>query len=134
MTIDGILRTKPLSSKYKGLFTASYITRLRKWQYDYTLQINGPGRVPSTTSNPDPYNRPDSFKAFTIMNGQVTRNFKKWQLYAGFENLLDFRQHMPIIDAENPFSGYFDSGLIWGPVHGRKIYAGFRFNINREIK
>jgi outer membrane receptor for ferrienterochelin and colicins len=134
MTIDGSLRSKPLSSRYKGLFTASYLTHLRKWQCDYTLQINGPGRVPSTSSNPEQYMRPDSFKAFTVMNAQVTRNFRKWHIYAGVENLLDFRQHMPVIAAEDPFGDYFDSSLIWGPVHGRKIYAGFRFILNRDVK
>ena len=134
MTIDGILRDKPLMGKYKGLFTASYLTRLRKWQFDYTLQLNGPGRVPSTASNPVLYQRDDFFKAFIIMNTQVTRFFKKFQLYAGVENLLDFTQKNPIISPEDPFSNYFDSGLIWGPVMGRKIYGGFRFVINREKK
>jgi outer membrane receptor for ferrienterochelin and colicin len=134
MTTDGMLQPKPLSSKYKGLFTASYLTRLRKWQFDYTLQLNGPGRIPSTASNPEPYRREDSFKAFTVMNGQITRYFKRFQVYAGGENLLDFMQHEPIIAAEDPFGDYFDSSLIWGPVHGRKLYAGFRFILNRDQK
>jgi outer membrane receptor for ferrienterochelin and colicin len=132
MTIDGSLRSKPLMSRYKGLFTASYLSRLRKWQYDFTLQLNGPGRIPSTSSNPEEYQRADSFDAYTVVNGQVTRNFKKWQIYAGAENLLDFSQHMPLIAAEDPFGEYFDSSLIWGPIHGRKIYGGFRFFINRN--
>jgi outer membrane receptor for ferrienterochelin and colicin len=131
MTIDGELRTKPLISRYKGLFTASYLTRLRKWQFDYTMQLNGPGRVPSTAANPVEYQRDDSFSAFTVMNAQVTRYFKKFQFYLGSENLLDFRQQMPVIGADDPFGNYFDSSLIWGPVHGRKIYAGFRFILNR---
>jgi outer membrane receptor for ferrienterochelin and colicin len=131
MTIDETLRSKPLTSRYRGLFTASYLTRLRKWQYDYTLQFNGPGRVPSTEANPEEYRRPGSFSAYPVMNLQITRNIKKWQVYAGAENLLDYRQDMPIIAAEDPFGEYFDSSLIWGPVHGRKIYAGFRFLINR---
>jgi outer membrane receptor protein involved in Fe transport len=132
MTIDGSLRSKPLISTYKGLFTASYLSRLRKWQYDLTLQLNGPGRIPSTSSNPEEYQRADSFDAYTVVNGQVTRNFKKWQIYAGAENLFDFSQHMPLIAAEDPFGEYFDSSLIWGPIHGRKIYGGFRFFINRN--
>jgi hypothetical protein len=131
-TYDGTLMTKPLSSRYKGLFTLSYLTHLRKWQFDYTYQLNGPGRVPSTAANPEEYRREESFKAFSIMNLQITRNFKKLQIYVGSENLLDFTQHMPIIAAEDPFGEYFDSGLVWGPIHGRKIYAGFRFAINRE--
>jgi outer membrane receptor for ferrienterochelin and colicins len=132
MTIDGLLREKPLSSRYKGLFTASWLTHLRKWQYDYTLQLNGPGRVPSTASNPVAYIRETTFNAYTVMNAQVTRNFKKWHLYAGVENLTNFRQKNPIIAADDPFGNYFDTSLIWGPVHGRKIYAGFRFMLNRE--
>ena len=133
MTIDDVLMTKPLASRYKGLFTASWLTRLRKWQFDYTLQINGPGRIPSTISNPEEYRMPDSFKAFPVMNAQVTRNFKRMHIYAGVENLLDYTQHMAIIDANDPFGEYFDSSLIWGPVHGRKIYGGLRFFLNREM-
>jgi outer membrane cobalamin receptor len=133
MTIDDVLRTKPLSSRYKGLLTASYLTRLRKWQFDYTLQLNGPGRIPSTLSNPEAYRMPDSFRAFPVMNGQITRNFKRMHIYAGAENILNFTQKMAIIDAFDPFGEYFDSSLIWGPVHGRKIYAGFRFFFNREV-
>lgn len=35
---------------------------------------------------------------------------------------------------DDPFGEYFDSGLIWGPVHGRKIYAGFRFLLTRDVE
>jgi len=134
MTTAGVLQEKPLIGKYKGLFTASYLSRLRKWQYDYTFQLNGPGRVPSTASNPLQYRRDNTFGSFVIMNTQVSRYFKKFQLYAGVENLLNFTQKSPVISAEDPFSNYFDSGLIWGPVIGRKIYGGVRFIINRDKK
>lgn len=133
MTTDGILREKALTSRYKGLLTASWLTHLRKWQFDYTLQVNGPGRIPSTSANPSAYQRNDSFKTYVVMNAQLTRNFKKWNIYLGAENLTNFKQHNPIISAEDPFSEYFDSSLIWGPVHGRKIYAGFRIFFNRDI-
>ncbi len=134
MTIDGVLREKPLSSRYKGLLTASWLTHLRKWQFDYTLQVNGPGRIPSTAENPEMYQRDDSFRAYVVMNAQITRNFRKWNMYIGSENLTNFMQHHPIIAAEDPFGGFFDSSLIWGPVHGRKIYAGFRIFFNRDTE
>lgn len=133
MTIDGTLREKPLTSRYKGLITASYLTRLRKWQYDYTLQINGPGRIPSTELNPEPYRRLGEFNTYAVMNAQITRNFKKFHIYAGVENLGNFMQKNPIIGADDPMGDYFDSSLIWGPVHGRKIYGGFRFILNRDL-
>ena len=133
MTIDGMLREKPLASRYKGLLTASWLTHLRKWQFDYTLQLNGPGRIPSTASNPEQYRGPETFKAYTVMNAQVTYNFRKWNVYIGSENLTGFRQSNPIIASEDPFGEFFDSSLIWGPVHGRKLYAGFRVFFNRDV-
>ena len=131
-TIGGQLREKPLSSRYKGLLTLSYTTRMRKWQADYTLQYNGPGRVPSTTANPEPYARPDHFSAYPVMNAQITKYFKKWSIYIGSENITGTRQHDAIIAADDPFGEYFDAAMIWGPVHGRKLYAGFRFAIDRQ--
>ena len=131
MTIDGILREKPLTSSYKGLFTASYLGRLRKWQYDYTLQISGPGRIPSTAENPADFRVDESFKAYTVSNAQITRYFKRLEVYLGGENLLNFTQPHPVIAAGDPFGDYFDGSLVWGPVMGRKIYGGFRFLINR---
>ncbi len=130
-TIGGELREKPLTSRYKGLLTASYTTRLRKWQADYTLQYNGPGRIPSTMINPEPYRRHDSFTAYPVMNAQITKYFKTWSIYVGAENITGSRQHDPIISAEDPFGEYFDATMIWGPVHGRKLYAGFRFALDR---
>jgi len=133
MTIDGLLREKPLTGRYKGLLTASWLTHLRKWQFDYTFQLNGPGRVPSTLSNPEEYRRDETFDPYVIMNAQITRNFRKWNIYAGSENLTGFMQHHPIIASDDPFGEFFDSGLIWGPVHGRKIYAGIRIFFNRDV-
>jgi outer membrane receptor for ferrienterochelin and colicins len=131
MTIDGELREKPLSGRFKGLFTASYLTRLRKWQYDYTLQINGPGRIPSTSGNPVEHRLMESFGTYSVTNAQITRYFKNFEVYLGGENIFNYTQPHPVIDAGDPFGNYFDGSLVWGPVMGRKIYAGFRFLINR---
>ncbi len=120
---------KPLMNDYKGLITASYQTPLRKWQFDATAQINGGGRMPT----PDAVNPlwDDSFKPFTVVNSQITKFFRNWSVYVGAEDLFDFRQANPIIDAANPRSDNFDATMIWGPVHGRIVYAGLRFNVPR---
>jgi len=131
MTIDGVLREKPLSSRYKGLLTASYLGRLRKWQYDYTLQVNGPGRIPSTAANPVQHRIGESFPAYTVSNAQITRYFRNFEVYLGGENIFNFTQMHPVIGAGDPFGDHFDGSLVWGPVMGRKIYTGFRFLINR---
>ena len=46
-TYGGQLMKKPLTSRYKGLLTASYKTPLGLWQVDATLQLNGGGRLPA---------------------------------------------------------------------------------------
>lgn len=129
-TYNGILRKRPLTSKYKGLFTASYKTPLGLWQFDTTLQVNGGGRLP------DPYEKPDgsmswsnSFGSYIQLNMQVTRWFRHFSIYAGGENLTDFTQKTSILGAENPWSKDFEPTMIWGPVHGRKFYAGIRMKI-----
>ena len=122
---------KPLISDYKGLITASYQTPLKKWQVDLTGQLNGSGRMPV----PDKENPlwDADFDAYQIWNAQVTKFFRHWSIYVGSENLFNFTQKKPIIDAANPRGNNFDGSMVWGPVHGRKIYIGLRFNIDRII-
>lgn len=129
---EGVVRRlkKPLVSDYKGLLTASYQTPLKKWQFDLTGQFNGGGRMP-TPDAVNPLWEPD-FKAYTVVNAQITKYFRRWSVYVGAENLFDYKQPHPIIDAENPRGDNFDGSMVWGPVHGRKIYAGLRFNISRD--
>jgi len=122
---------KPLVSDYKGLITASYQTPLKKWQADLTGQLNGGGRMPAPDASNPLWDT--NFKPYQIWNIQVTKYFRTWSVYAGAENLLNFKQAYPIIDAMNPRSSNFDGTMIWGPVHGRTIYIGLRYNINREI-
>lgn len=121
---------KPLVSDYKGLLTASYQTPLKKWQFDLTGQFNGGGRMPTPDAS-SPLWEPH-FKAYTVVNAQVTKYFRQWSIYVGAENLFNYKQPNPIIDAANPRGDNFDGSMVWGPVHGRKIYAGIRFNISRD--
>ena len=130
--INQVLVEKPLVSRYKGLVVLSYQTPLRKWQFDVTWQLNGPGRIPSTAANPEAYRMEDSFKAYQIINMQITKYFRTWEVYAGVENLTDFRQMHAVIGGDQPFGEYFDSSMIWGPLHGRKLYVGFRYRIAKD--
>ena len=129
---EGVTRRlkKPLVSDYKALATASYQTPLKKWQFDLTGQFNGGGRMPTPDAT-NPLWEPN-FNAYTVVNAQITRYFRSWSIYIGAENLFDYKQSHPIIDAENPRGDNFDGSMVWGPVHGRKIYAGLRFNISRD--
>ena len=126
-TYGGELMEKPLTSKYKGLVTASYKTPLGLWQVDATLQLNGGGRMPT------PVNGlwDERFQAYEQVSAQITRWFRHFSVYIGGENLTAFRQKKTIINAEDPWSTTFDPTMVWGPVHGAMFYAGVRVNFGR---
>lgn len=132
-TYNGELKERPLTSRYKGLVTASYKTPLEIWQFDATLQLNGGGRMPSRyileDGTPSWSARYGSFEQLSV---QITRYFRHWSIYVGGENLTNFKQKNPIIDAANPWGENFDSTMIWGPVHGAKAYIGIHFNWARN--
>ena len=131
-TYGGILMEKPLSSKYKALLTASFSTEMDIWQFDATLQLNGGGRMPAPYLLPDGnYSWSKRFKAFPQLNLQITRWFRHFSIYAGGENLTNFKQKNPIISSSDPWGQNFDSSMIWGPVHGAMAYIGIRFNFGK---
>jgi len=129
MTTNDELQDKALLNRYKGLINLSYATNLKKWQFDFSTQFNGTSRIPTTATNPPEYQRSIASPAYTIINAQVTRYFKKWNIYLGGENLTNYKQKNPIIAADKPFGKYFDSSLIWGPISGMNIYLGLRFTL-----
>lgn len=129
-TIGGELKEKPLISRYKGLINLNYTTHLKKWMFDYTLQLNGGGRIPLPETDAAVVSGGTEFSPYTVMNAQITKYFRYWNIYAGSENLADFKQKNPVAGAANPFGSNFDATNVWGPVLGRRIYVGLRFNIN----
>ena len=138
-----LLRDKPLQNKFKGIITTSYQTPLKTWQFDLTAQFNGEGRMP------DGFVIPDGSQQYTIHNGQiyhrwypqllgqVTKFFRTWSIYLGAENMTNFTQDNPIVGERNggfvnPYSSNYDASMIWAPIHGWKLYLGFRWALERE--
>lgn len=123
------LREKPLVSRHRAFLNLAY--ELEKgWKFDYTLNWQGSKRIPSTASNPVAYQLADRSPAYFLSNAQVSKTLgKRWEVYVGGENLFDFQQPNPILSADDPWSRYFDSSLVWGPINGRMAYGGFRFKI-----
>ena len=117
---------RPLVSRYKALINLQYATNMRKWTFDLTAQLNGPARIPTQTGNLE-----DSTLSpiYPMLFAQVSRRIKKWEIYLGCENILNFKQQNPIISNDDPYSTAFNSSLIWGPLMGAKAYVGVRFNL-----
>ena len=131
------LRQKPLTAKHRLFANLSYETepslKNKNWMFDLTAQWIGEQRIPTTVGNPIDDQRSTISPSFMLFNAQVTHNVnKKWAVYAGVENIFDYRQDNPIIAADNPFGNNFDASLVWGPIFGRMAYAGLRFRIQQE--
>jgi len=128
-TYHNELLERPYVSKYKGLLSVSYATRFEKWKFDFTAQLNGKSRLPNTSGNPVEFQREAYAPEYYLLYFQITRKFKHFDVYAGSENLTDYTQMHPIVDAANPFGPNFDASMIWGPISGRMFYAGIRLTI-----
>lgn len=119
--------TKPLVDKFKALINLQYATRMNKWTFDFTAQLNGQVRLPNLGDN---VNADYEYSpVYPMFFGQVTRKFKKFDVYVGCENIGDYTQKNPIISADSPFSSSFNSSSVWGPLMGRKAYIGMRFTL-----
>lgn len=126
--------SKPLLAQNKGFVNLSYESKKndkdRQWKFDVTAQLVGEQRIPSTNLNPVEYRVIQKSPSYIMLSGQVTKVIsKKLEFYIGGENLTDFVQKNPIIQAENPYGEYFDSSLIWAPIFGRMFYGGLRWTI-----
>jgi outer membrane receptor for ferrienterochelin and colicin len=128
-TINGQLLEVPLTTRYKGLLTLSYATPFRKWAFDFTGQLNGQSRLPDTRMNPPEYQLGEYSPQYVILHAQVSKRFKWFEIYVGGENLTDFRQEDPILAPDDPFGPNFDASMVWGPLLGRRFYAGIRYTL-----
>jgi outer membrane receptor for ferrienterochelin and colicins len=134
-TLAGSVQERPFVARHRAFVNVAYSTEREdseeaQMQYDATVQWYGAKRLPDTRQNPSVLQARAYSPSFVLVNAQVTRSLMSTlDLYLGVENLLDFRQDNPILDAENPNGSYFDSSLIWGPVSGRMAYFGLRWRM-----
>lgn len=129
-TYGNTLLQKPLTAEHRAFANLAYA--VKGWKFDYTINYVGSKRIPSTAANPELYQLPVRSPGYITMNAQVSKSLgkaKALELYIGGENLTDYFQKDVIISAAQPFGDYFDASMIWGPVSGRMVYAGFRYSI-----
>ncbi len=123
------LKRAPYIPRHKLLFTADYETPNEKWRFNITTQLFSKSRIPSTSNNPEQYQRQEESKMYVNLNSNINIVVKRWELYVGAENILNFWQKNPIIAADKPFGNFFDASMVWGPLGGVRLYAGFRLKI-----
>lgn len=85
--------------------------------------------------------RPAQSPTFALVNIQFSKNLgKRWDLYAGIKNLLNFMPQHPIlrpfdpfdrnITVDNPKGFTFDTSYNYAPVQGIRGFAGIRYTLN----
>ena len=122
----------PFNAKHRFVGVIGYQPLSNKFQIDANIHWYGKQRLPDTRINPEAFRRPDFSEAYSVLSAQFTYNFNKFEVYAGCENIFDFRQRRPILSWENPFGAYFDTSSVWGPTRGREFYLGARYSIRKE--
>ncbi len=128
-TYSGELLAKPLQANHRAFINMAYESR-NHWKFDYTINWQGKKRIPFTGSNPTQYQLEDYSPDFVLMNAQASKTWnERFEIYAGIENITNYKQENPIIASNDPFGQYFDSSLVWGPIFGRKTYFGIRYKI-----
>ena len=128
-TYNDMLLDKPYVPKNRIMLNAAYSTYMDIWKFDFTANWLGVSRIPNTLLNPIEYQLNAYSEKYFLMNTQITKKFRKFELYLGCENILNFTQKNPIIAPDKPFGNNFDASMIYAPIEGRIIYTGFRISI-----
>lgn len=125
------LQQQVLIPKHRGMVNLAYKTRNKRWEFDLTGHLYGTSRLPAYQESgviiTDKWT-----PVYPILNGQVTHIYKNWDFYIGLENMTNYRQKNPIVDAQNPFGTTFDATQVWGPIMGTNAYIGIRFNLKQK--
>ncbi|RFC54523.1 TonB-dependent receptor [Brumimicrobium aurantiacum] len=128
-TMGGELKTVLMVPTHRGFVNLAYESRNSRWMYDLTLSVFGAQRLAQVTRPDGTLTENNMSEVVPMLSGQITHKFKRFEVYVGGENLLDYRLENPIIDAENPFGERFDATRVYASIFGVNVYGGFRISI-----
>jgi outer membrane receptor for ferrienterochelin and colicins len=125
----GMRKTPPFVSRHRALGVITLDMFRERLTATFTAEWRSGQGLPNTELWPEEFRLPGVSPAFTLLNAHLNANMGRIDVYVGVENLLDFRQSGPIINARRPFDAHFEPTFAWGPVKGREAYAGTRLRI-----
>lgn len=120
---------------FLGNFGATYQLRSADMSISYSASLVGSKRMPDSYA--EEFNRDAKSPVYGTHDVKITREFSNvneaqgvgFEAYLSAENIFDFTQGSPLVDAENPFSPSFDTIYTWGPIVGRTFSLGLRLNL-----
>lgn len=137
-----------LTERFGGVWNIGYTFKKGSLSIDYTGNLYGPMRLPllGELDDRDPYS-----KTYSLQNIQLTKRLaRKWEIYAGIKNLLNFRppansiarafdpfdkdvqfdgNGQVLASPSNPNALTFDPTYVYAPNQGIRGFLGFRFSI-----
>ncbi len=128
----GSIQQKVMIPTHRGFVNLAYQSRNKRWDYDITCSVFGSARLPVNQLPSGDFTEVNQSEVYPILHAQITHTYKVWEFYIGGENLLNYTQDNPIIDAQNPFNSTFDATRVWAPVVGANVYAGFRLSLKQK--
>ncbi len=148
---NGVKQQQILTEKFTGTWSLSYTIPRIHLEINYTGNCYSPMRLP-LLGQLDPRSKYSPW--WSIQNLQlVYTRFKKWEIYGGIKNLLNFtpNKHNPFIIARandpfdkqvqydtngkilattnNPYALTFDPTYVYAPNQGIRGFLGIRFKI-----
>lgn len=128
------VQTPPLT----GNFNLAYEWIKAGLNFDLTGNVYSPMLLPVL---PNDY-RPEYSPWFALINVQITKKIKNWEIYGGCKNLLNYLpKEDPILRAHDPFdklvnnpidnpNGYtFDPGYNYAPIQATRLFLGVRLKL-----
>jgi len=130
--------------KWSGTFSLNYTLKKQNLTFAYTAQYTGVMALPTVydldeTGTPLLNPRSQKSQPFSLHQIQITKVFNNnYSLYVGSDNLFNFIQtESPLVGHNDPnyevgFSPYFDTSYAYAPNHGRELYVGFKWNVDKN--
>ena len=122
--------------KWSGNYTISY-NFPKRWTVDLTGNWYGQMRLPILEND----FRPEYSPFYMLTNIQLTKSFKRFELYGGLKNIFNFIPKNPLMRPSDPFNtsvndpinnpyGYtFDTAYNYAPLQGNRSFLGVRYTI-----
>jgi outer membrane receptor for ferrienterochelin and colicins len=120
---------------YIGSWGATYSFNDWNATFSYTGNLVGPKRMPDSYVKDfahdqwSPVYTTHNLKATKEFSNVNSKNGVGIEAYVSIENLFNYTQGSPFVDAGNPFGPKFDTIYTWGPILGRTVSVGARLNL-----
>ncbi|MEQ8524911.1 TonB-dependent receptor [Gracilimonas sp.] len=121
--------------EYTGVFGATYDIHSLDLSLGYNGNLMGPKRMPDNYA--EEFGRSPKSPAYSTHDLKITKEFTNvnsengvgFEAYLSAENIFNYTQGSPLVDAGNPFGPNFDTIYTWGPIIGRTFSIGARLNL-----